>query len=357
MILSFSVLSSLFSCFLCGISSAEIITHLPGQPANVSFKQYSGYIFTDAQQSRALFYYFVEAEAVNPISQPLTEWCNGGPGCSSLGFVAFLENGPFQPGNEGLLIRNKYSWNSVSNMLYLESPIGVGFSYSNKSSDYSKWNDTTTALDNLQFLVNWLKIFPAYRDSDLCLTGESYAGHYIPQLVKLLLEYNRQPNNKLINLRAIALGNPLLDIETSIDATEFLWSHGVISDDMLAIKRTVCNDSRYMLEYTHENLSKACQDTEAKLEMERGSGTNSGDLLLPYCSAPATQSVFMGDLAHAKLRIGEKKTEAGDPCLADRIYVYLSNPEVHKALHVKTTQLQAAWTFCSEFSLSLSLSL
>ncbi|CDP00296.1 unnamed protein product [Coffea canephora] len=56
----------------------------------------------------------------------------------------------------------------------------------------------------------------------------------------------------------------------------------------------------------------------------------------------------MGDLAHAKLRICEKKTEASDPCLADRIYAYLSNPGVQKALHVKTTRLHAAWTFCSE---------
>lgn len=59
-------------------SSAELITALPGQPANVAFKQYSGYIATDSQHGRALFYYFVEAESADPLSLPLTLWLNGG---------------------------------------------------------------------------------------------------------------------------------------------------------------------------------------------------------------------------------------------------------------------------------------
>lgn len=104
-----------------------------------------------------------------------------GPGCSSLGFGAFMEHGPFQPGDNGLLVKNEYSWNlgklnfiyltvqlgffffegkmfakqtpqqnnilTESNMLYVESPIGVGFSYSNTSSDYVIWNDTQTGMD------------------------------------------------------------------------------------------------------------------------------------------------------------------------------------------------------------------
>uniref|UniRef100_A0A2N9HSK9 Uncharacterized protein n=1 Tax=Fagus sylvatica TaxID=28930 RepID=A0A2N9HSK9_FAGSY len=122
-------------------SSAKVITALPGQPTNVSFKQYSGYITTDAQHGRALFYYFVEAESTKPLSQPLTLWLNGGPGCSSLGYGAFMEHGPFQPGNNGLLVKNEYSWN---------------------------------------------------------------LGHYIPQLAALLMEYNKNPNIKPIKLRAIA---------------------------------------------------------------------------------------------------------------------------------------------------------
>lgn len=91
-------------------------------------------------------------------------------------------------------------------MLYVESPIGVGFSYSNTSSDYNLWNDSNTgrhfllisseptfrllirfdnggliwdiaAEDNLRFIVSWLEEFPQYRDSEFFITGESYAGN------------------------------------------------------------------------------------------------------------------------------------------------------------------------------------
>ncbi|MBA0781144.1 hypothetical protein Gotri_002099 [Gossypium trilobum] len=85
----------------------ELIKALPGQPA----KQYSGYILTQPQHGRALFYYFVEADSANPLAHPLTLWLNGGnlgPGCSSLGFGAFMEDGPFQLGKHGRLIFMEY---------------------------------------------------------------------------------------------------------------------------------------------------------------------------------------------------------------------------------------------------------
>lgn len=66
-----------------------------------------------------------------------------GPGCSSLGVGAFSENGPFRPDGE-LLVRNEHSWNTEVNMLYLETPIGVGFSYSTDTSSYMAVNDEIT---------------------------------------------------------------------------------------------------------------------------------------------------------------------------------------------------------------------
>ncbi|KAF9623000.1 hypothetical protein IFM89_035981 [Coptis chinensis] len=114
------------------LSLNDRITMLPGQP-QVSFQQFSGYVTVDEKKQRALFYYFVEAE-MNPASKPLVLWLNGGPGCSSLGVGAFSENGPFRPSGE-ILVRNEYSWNREANMLYLETPVGVGFSFSTDSSN------------------------------------------------------------------------------------------------------------------------------------------------------------------------------------------------------------------------------
>ncbi|KAJ6705182.1 SERINE PROTEASE FAMILY S10 SERINE CARBOXYPEPTIDASE [Salix purpurea] len=105
---------------------------------------YSGYVTVDEKNEKALFYYFAEAE-LDCVSKPLVLWLNGGPGCSSLGVGAFSENGPFRPSGE-VLVKNQYSWNREANMLYLETPIGVGFSYSANASSYEGVNDKITGM-------------------------------------------------------------------------------------------------------------------------------------------------------------------------------------------------------------------
>ncbi|KAF5939054.1 hypothetical protein HYC85_023313 [Camellia sinensis] len=112
-------------------------------------------------------------------------------------------------------------------------------------------------------------------------------GHYIPQLAALLLDYNKQPNIKPVKLKAIALGNPLLDIKISVNDAEYLWSHGVISDEMLMLKNTVCNESKYLLELIHHNLSKECTKVFQRMQEEMGSDTDTHDLLLPTCLLPS----------------------------------------------------------------------
>ncbi|KAI7993098.1 Serine carboxypeptidase-like 45 [Camellia lanceoleosa] len=123
------------------LPEADKIMVLPGQP-QVSFQQFGGYITVDEQQDRALFYYFAEAET-DPSSKPLVLWLNGGPGCSSIGVGAFCEHGPFKQ-TEHVLAKTDYSWNKEANMLYLESPAGVGFFYSANKSFYASVTDDMT---------------------------------------------------------------------------------------------------------------------------------------------------------------------------------------------------------------------
>jgi serine carboxypeptidase-like clade 2 len=68
-----------------------------------------------------------------------------------------------------------------------ESPAGVGFSYSNTSSDYDKSGDQRTADDAFVFLINWLERFPEYKARAFYISGESYARHYVPQLAAAML--------------------------------------------------------------------------------------------------------------------------------------------------------------------------
>ncbi|KAI3767364.1 hypothetical protein L2E82_17459 [Cichorium intybus] len=219
------------------LQEADRINRLPGQP-QVNFDQYSGYATVDSKAEKALFYYFAESPH-NSSTKPVVLWLNGGPGCSSFGYGAMEELGPFRVNSDGnTLYLNDYAWNNVANVLFLESPIGVGFSYSNKSFDYTI-GDKQTAKDSYTFLINWLERFPEYKTRDFFITGESYAGHYIPQLASLILSQNKNTNQPIINLRGIAIGNAWIDDTTCYQGVyDYFWTHALISDETNAgIKR------------------------------------------------------------------------------------------------------------------------
>ncbi|KAE8672992.1 Serine carboxypeptidase-like 45 [Hibiscus syriacus] len=310
------------------------ISGLPGQP-KVGFQQYSGYLTVDEKKQRALFYYFAEAE-VDPASKPLVLWLNGGPGCSSLGVGAFSENGPFRPSGE-VLVKNEYSWNRVANMLYLESPIGVGFSYSADDSAYEAVGDKITARDNLVFLQNWFLKFPHYRNRSLFITGESYAGHYIPQLAELITQFNKK--EKLFNLKGIALGNPVLEFATDFNSrAEFFWSHGLISDSTYKLFTTSCNYSRYVSEYYRGNASPICSRVMSQVSTETSRFVNKYDVTLDVCiSSVFSQSEILGPQ-----QVGEKI----DVCVEDETVNYLNRQDVQKALHARLVGVRK-WAVCS----------
>jgi serine carboxypeptidase-like clade 2 len=121
------------------------------------------------------------------------------------------ELGPFRVKSDGkTLYRNPYAWNNAANVLFLESPAGVGFSYSNTTADYGRFGDNKTAEDALQFLLNWMDKFPEYKGRDFYLAGESYAGHYVPQLAHAILRHaaataggGKPSSSSPINLKGI----------------------------------------------------------------------------------------------------------------------------------------------------------
>lgn len=152
------------------------VQNLPGQNFDVNFAHYSGYVTVNEKYGRALFYWFVEA-VEDPQSKPLLLWLNGGPGCSSIAYGMAEEIGPFHIKPDGkTLYLNPYSWNQAANILFFDSPVGVGYSYSNTSSDLLNNGDKKTAADSLAFLLNWFERFPQYKGRDFYITGESYAG-------------------------------------------------------------------------------------------------------------------------------------------------------------------------------------
>jgi len=157
--------------------------NLPGYSGNDTM--FAGYLNVDPVNNRNLFYWLVESRA-NPDTAPLVLWQNGGPGCSSLGGM-ITELGPFfmDPSNTGQsVVNNPYSWVNVANVIFLESPAGVGFSFSDDTDDYTV-GDARTSRDVYVAMTGFLDRYPQYRGRPFYVTGESYveASATLPPLV------------------------------------------------------------------------------------------------------------------------------------------------------------------------------
>ncbi|KAA8537712.1 hypothetical protein F0562_027298 [Nyssa sinensis] len=302
-----------------GLKESDRIESLPGQPDGVDFNQYSGYVTVDPDAGRALFYYFVESPQ-NSSAKPLVLWLNGGPGCSSLGGGAMMELGPFRVNKDGkTLSRNEYAWNHEANIIFLESPAGVGFSYSNRTSDYDLSGDNRTAIDSYTFLVNWLERFPEYKTRDFFITGESYAGHYVPQLAQTILHNNMFTNQTVINLRGIAIGNAYIDYETNMEGSaDYYWSHALISDEIHMGLVSNCN-------YSSGDESGICNAYWDQVDIAT-SDIYTYDIYASLCGSSSNSNPI----------------SAFDPCTGDYILSYLNIPLVQKALHANATP----WSDC-----------
>ncbi|XP_076896356.1 serine carboxypeptidase 1-like [Bidens hawaiensis] len=306
-----------------GLKDADKISELPGQPAGTEFDQYSGYVTVDPIHGRALFYYLAESP-VNSSTNPLVLWLNGGPGCSSFGNGAMMELGPFRVSVDNkTLSRNKYAWNSIANVLFLESPAGVGFSCSNTSSDY-KTGDKQTTKDSYTFLVNWLDRFPEYKTRDFYITGESYAGHYVPQLAQLILQNNKITKQTVINLKGIAIGNAYVDYETRYTGMfDYFWTHSLISDEIHEGIISNCNFSE------GATVTDACLDYQYQTRAAL-SNFFPYDIYTPLCSPFSNSTPSISGF---------------DPCTDTYILGYLNTPLVQQSLHAKPVQ----WESCNKF--------
>ena len=165
-----------------GAPESDLMTSpLPDCP---SYKNmYSG--FLDAGEGKEHHYVYIES-AGNPETDPLLFWFNGGPGCSSMiGFIQ--EHGPcvFDHERDTIPGDNEYSWHYNASMVYIETPVGVG--YNEQTRKYS-YDDESVSYENIEAMKSFFHLYPELADKEIYLTGESYAGIYVPYLAKRMLE-------------------------------------------------------------------------------------------------------------------------------------------------------------------------
>ncbi|KAK7060114.1 hypothetical protein VNI00_000878 [Paramarasmius palmivorus] len=174
-----------------------------------SVKQYSG--FLDISENKHLFFWFFESRKA-PEDAPLILWLNGGPGGSSvLGLL--MELGPCWVTDEGKNTTfNPHSWNTDANIIFIDQPVEVGFSYDDRGPSVN--TSAVGAQDIYAFFQLFFDRFPEYSTQPFHIAGESYGGVYVPNIANAIYQHNKeQVDNGLkhINLASVILANAFTD--------------------------------------------------------------------------------------------------------------------------------------------------
>ncbi|XP_069770185.1 probable serine carboxypeptidase CPVL [Narcine bancroftii] len=190
-------------------------------------KSYSGYLTVNKTHNSNLFFWFFPAQ-VCPENAPVLLWLQGGPGGSSL-FGLFVEHGPYVVTKNLTLEARKVPWTSKYSMLYIDNPVGTGFSFTNKPEGYAR-NEDDVGRDLYSALTQFFQIFYEYQKNDFYATGESYAGKYVPAIGYYI--HTNNPTAKLkINFKGMAIGDGLCDPEVMLGGyAEFMYQIGIIDE-------------------------------------------------------------------------------------------------------------------------------
>ncbi|XP_062984822.1 probable serine carboxypeptidase CPVL [Elgaria multicarinata webbii] len=201
----------------------SLVGPLPG--ANV--KSYSGYLTVNKTHNSNLFFWFFPAQ-VKPENAPVLLWLQGGPGGTSM-FGLFVEHGPYVVHKNLTLSERKFPWTSKFSMLYIDNPVGTGFSFTADEKGYAE-NQDDVGRDLYSALIQFFQLFPDYQKNDFYVTGESYAGKYVPAIGYYIHTHN--PTSKIkINFKGVAIGNGLCDPEMMLGGyAEFLYQIGLVDE-------------------------------------------------------------------------------------------------------------------------------
>jgi carboxypeptidase C (cathepsin A) len=247
-----------------------------------------------------------------------------------------MEQGPFRPDEKGILQPNKYAWNKIANMVFVEQPVGVGFSYSDNEDDY-RIGDEQAAKDNLATILQFMEKFPHFNKSSLFITSESYGGHYMPTLANEIIKYNdaKEHSCERLNFKGFAVGNPYTDYYSGVGAEmETYWGKQLLPkpqwdkyvsagclDPMQLVNNSVCSSLMLVFMKQIGNLNPYALD-------------------YPVCVSE--QQRFMRRYLYEEDEVVENLPY--EPC--EEIYStnYLNNPDAKNALHVRS---DIEWEECS----------
>ncbi|KAL4110569.1 hypothetical protein PRIC1_002260 [Phytophthora ramorum] len=202
-----------------------------------STKQDSGYIKLPNKVDDHYFFWYFEARS-SPETAPLVLWLTGGPGGSSM-LALLTENGPCHVRPDLSTENNPYSWTNEANVVWIDQPTNVGFSYGPDPKDADN-NEDNVAENLYWFLQGFLERHPELQGREFFISGESYGGHYVPAAAQFIAQQNRRRLQEVmhINLQGISIGNgctnPVIQNPHFIDMATNAYNISLVGSDELA---------------------------------------------------------------------------------------------------------------------------
>ncbi|KAF7632998.1 Carboxypeptidase [Meloidogyne graminicola] len=351
------------------------IIDLPGLEFIPNFNHYSGYL--QVSTYHFLHYWFVTSQN-NPKNDPIIFWFNGGPGCSSMDGL-LKEMGPYLINSDGRSLRlNKYSWNQNASVVYIESPVGVGYSYSTAWS-LIEIDDKQTALENYEAIKQFFNKYPLFRNNNLFISGESYAGVYVPSLTSLIVDgQSKYP----LKLTGMMIGNGYMNQRLDIDTVvKFAYSHGLVDEKLWELLRQECCNGCYDDCDLSRSEGYCAEKVEEIIEFVWHGGLNPYDLYrdcdaFSPLNSPKMNAIKRGlipakihkNIMNKKIKKRNKRearfinninsnivteidsndnTDPGIPCLDDSDATkYMNLKEVRQALNIPSHL--GNWSICNE---------
>jgi len=287
-------------------SHPDRVFELPGWNQPLPSRWYSGYLDYEFHgQQVHTHYVLLEAEETGDCicDKPLIYWSNGGPGASSL-FGLLTEIGPLILSDDSLKtedytktgiptpIYNAHAWTRFGSVLIFDQPAPVGFSHCNGPEEFKAqncgdiaWTDELTSENIYTALQAFYETkFPNYKQKNLYLTGESYAGIYIPTFARRIVEdpKNDPKNEDAIKLQGFAVGDGCLGTKTSVcgdllngDVAASAYWHIVflaghhqipLSDYQTVMKACYHSDQEGFLTFQNQELKEADEVCKAAIE-------------------------------------------------------------------------------------------
>ncbi|RDW22792.1 Alpha/Beta hydrolase protein [Yarrowia lipolytica] len=297
--------------------SLRVSTEDPSSLGVDIVKQFSGYL--DVEKDKKHFFYWFFESRNDPAKDPIVLWLSGGPGCSSMSGL-FFENGPSSIGADIKPIKNDFSWNSNASVIFLDQPVGSGFSYSDEPVDTT----AAAAIDVYAFLNLFFTSFPQYnKGQSFHITSESYGGHYAHVFAEEILKHSKP--ERVFDLASIAVGNGIWD---SLHQAAGYEPMGCGKGGVPAIfDDNTCKGMQDVLPQVVSEIQQCYNDPQNSNVCQQAVGD--------YNDA------FLGPISQTGLNVYDitKKCDTSVPsglCYAGMEYSvqYLNKPEVQKALGV-----------------------